>query len=356
MRILGLIVSYKNGVNSIFNRRIMSHSDYPVGYLLCRIFQGETLDNISRILCNCINECPMAEEPLTQDSIEEAERYILTALLYDDFYPAQALAQGSFIRCMENYRALDSESMVRFWHQELERVHTEPMLFTNIGFDTVGNYLRLCFNNYYIDLCYAVDLFSSMAAVKSDTATGAEKDRYKELCESLNCWGMVPGIEMQTISDPNSMEFSYRFIISSFLAMAVFEFTHIEEATMKIIRCQNPDCGKFFIAKRSSAKYCDFPAPQARGRTCHDYYPQFVYRTKLQNNELDHLVKNASSRLYMSKIRHPENATEISALISTLQIEAPHKKQAVMENKMTITKFREWLNTLRCQKGAPEYE
>jgi hypothetical protein len=38
----------------------------------------------------------MDNAALTQDNIEEAERYVLSALLYDDFYPAQRIAQGSF--------------------------------------------------------------------------------------------------------------------------------------------------------------------------------------------------------------------------------------------------------------------
>ena len=34
---------------------------YPVGDLLCRIFQGETLYNISRIVRNCVSVYPMRD-------------------------------------------------------------------------------------------------------------------------------------------------------------------------------------------------------------------------------------------------------------------------------------------------------
>lgn len=104
MRTNGLMISYDGGKNHILTPRYEKDSSYPVGNLMCLIFQGEILDNISRILYNCINACPMSNDSLTQDSIEDAEHYVLSSLLYDDFYPAQRIAQGSFIRVIERYR------------------------------------------------------------------------------------------------------------------------------------------------------------------------------------------------------------------------------------------------------------
>ena len=97
MRTNGLIISYEDGKNRVLTSRYEEDSSYPVGNLMCLIFQGKILDDISRILHNCIYAYPMNEDALTQDSIEEAERYVLSSLLYDDFYPAQRIAQGSFI-------------------------------------------------------------------------------------------------------------------------------------------------------------------------------------------------------------------------------------------------------------------
>ena len=54
-------------------------------------------------------------------------------------------------------------------------------------------------------------------------------------------------------------------------AMAVFEFSHLTASATKVVRCQNPECRKFFTAKRTSAKYCPFLSPQNPGRTCNDY-------------------------------------------------------------------------------------
>ena len=68
MRVSGLIISYKNGMNVLTGTSV---TEYPVGDLLCRVFQGETLDNITRILRNCINACPMRDNFLTQDEIED---------------------------------------------------------------------------------------------------------------------------------------------------------------------------------------------------------------------------------------------------------------------------------------------
>ena len=151
MRENGLALRYSNGINTVLGRR---ESGYPVGDLLCRIYQGETLYNISQIVRNCIGACPMRDNELTQDEVEQAEDYIMQTLMYDDFYPAQRLAQGSFIRCMENYRALDSKTAGWLLWQEKQRSAEDDRLFKDIGFGTVGEFLRLCFNNYLIDLIH----------------------------------------------------------------------------------------------------------------------------------------------------------------------------------------------------------
>ena len=320
MRVSGLTVIYKDGVNTVLGAGRRQGSEYPVGDLLCRIFQGETLYNISRILRNCIDSCPLNAGALTQDS-----------------------------------RALDSETVVLLLAKEQARANSGLTPYSDFGYDDVGGYLRLCFNSYYVDLINALGFFNVMAAVKSGTAGQEEQDGLDSFLEAFQDPYAVPGIELQTIFDPAAGGFRYSYIISSFLAMALFEFTHIEESTVKVLRCQNPECGKFFTAKRSSARYCGFPSPQAPCRTCSDYYPQHMYRKKLRESELDRLVKNASSRLYMDRRRHPEAGEELFDLITMLQAEAPAKKNAVMDKSMTVTQFKEWLGSLRRKKGENDY-
>ena len=79
MRVNGLTLIYKDGINTVLSNNSAS---YPVGDLLCRIFQGETLYNISRIVRNCVSVYPMQDILLSQDEIEQAEDYILQSLMY----------------------------------------------------------------------------------------------------------------------------------------------------------------------------------------------------------------------------------------------------------------------------------
>ena len=348
MRVSGLIISYKNGMNVLTGNSV---TEYPVGDLLCRIFQGKTLDNITRILRNCINACPMRDNLLTQDEIEDAEHYIIQALLYDDFKPAQQLAQGSFIRCMECYRALDSRTAGQLLYQERARADESDMLFKAIGFDTVGDFLRLSYNNYIIDLYNALTLFTGMASVKSGTASPEEQATYDEIRQQLNNPDAVPGIEMRTAYDAGREEFSYSYVISSFLAMAVFEFSHLTIAATKVVRCHNPECRKFFTAKRINAKYCPFPAPQNSGRSCNDYYPQLAHRSKVKADALREMEKRAFCRLYNDKRRHPEATVEIEGLLRTLQIESPGRRDRVLIGALSEAEYQAWLNTIRREKG-----
>ena len=68
MRKNGLYIKYKNGINTLlFTNQSIS---YPAGAVLCQIFQGETLYNISGILLNCINHCDFGSNNLTPDEID----------------------------------------------------------------------------------------------------------------------------------------------------------------------------------------------------------------------------------------------------------------------------------------------
>lgn len=355
MQTNGLMISYESGKNHVLTSRFEKDSSYPVGNLMCLIFQGETLDNIRRILYNCINVCPMSNDALTQDSIEDAENYVLSSLLYDDFCPAQRIAQGSFIRVAEQYRALDNQSMSRLLQEELLRVNELNMPFNNIGFSNVGTFLRLCFNNYYVDLVNALSFFNALSATLSGSANEQEKATYNELLDSLQNPDIVPEIEIKSILD-TSGRMSNFYVINSFLSLVMFEFAHIESSDVVIRRCQNPDCGKFFTAKRSDAKYCSFPSPQNPVQPCKNYYPQLMHSKKLKENELARLIKNTYGRLYNQKRRHPDSADDVTKLISTLQIEADNKKLEVINNRMTKKDFETWLKSLTIMKGEDSYD
>jgi hypothetical protein len=297
----------------------------------------------------------MNKDALTQDSIEGAEDYVLKALLYDDFYPAQRIAQGSFIRVIEQYRALDSQSKSRHLQEELLRVSENNMLFNDIGFSNVGTFLRLCFNNYFIDLDNACRFFTYLSATLSGSANEQEKATYNELLSSLQNPDIVPGIEVNFMLDSSGRMNNF-YVINSFLSLVMFEFAHIESSDVVIRRCQNPDCGKFFTAKRSDAKYCSFPSPQNSMRLCKNYYPQLLHSKKIKENEMARLIKNAYGRLYNQKRRHPDRADDVTKLIRALQIEADNKKLEVIKNRMTKKDFETWLKSLTIMKGEDTYD
>lgn len=346
----GLTIFYKDGINHILTSEFEEYSCYPVGKLMCQIFQGKILYDIKEILQNCLNDCPLSEDALTQDSIEEAERYVLSALLYDDFYPAQRLAQGSFIRVMEDYRALDTSSMKRILRAELHRCKEAEMPFNDIGFLDVGTFLRLCFNNYYVDLMNAISFFTALANVLSGSTNEQKMIEYQDLLDVLQNPDIIPEIQVKS-SVRSTGKIENFYVINSFLSFVIFEFAHIENSEVVIRRCQNPACGKFFTAKRSDAKYCYFPSPQNPSRLCREYYPQFLHRTKLKENELDRLVKNAFSRLYNQRRRHSDRADEVSNLIRELQINAEDNKQNVRQGILDMKDFKTWLESLTPTKG-----
>ena len=345
MRVNGLIVSYENGINTILEPIRMQ---FPVGSIPCMIFQGETIDNITRILWGCINGCPMKDDLLSSKGIEDAEHYILEILLYDDFIPAQRIAQGSFIRIMEFYRAIDPSTVDHILQIERTRAAESDLLpYKDVGVETIGSFLRLCFNNYVIDLENALELFTSMAAVRSESANEDELQHYRDICNALRDSSIIPGIEMRTSYNSDDGSFSYRYVLSSFLALTVFEFSHMCDAGVKIRRCRNPECKKFFTAKSKKAMYCSFPSPQQHDRRCSEYYPQISYRLKQKRNDALRLEKNALGRLYNDKRRNPIYKDEINRLIQEIQIQSPGKRLSIAEGTLPLHEYKSWLDTFR---------
>lgn len=353
MRVYGLPIIYEKGINHV---AVTPSIEFAVGELLCQMFQGDVLDDISRIVRNCINTCPMKTTELTQDAIEEAEQYVLETLLYCDFAPARFLSQGSFIRCMEFYRAKDSRTLFRNLQMELQRSMEYNGLFKITALETVDDFLKLCFNNYIIDLINGCSFFTSLAAMKSGDADHDECASYREICGNLQTEGIVPGIEMRTTYDLASGKFTHTYILSSFSAFVLFEFSHLDEAKMRIRRCQNPECKKFFTAKRINAKYCRFPCPQNPVRSCDEYYPQLLYRTNVKRDELKRMEKNTYGRLYNSRRRHPEDEKAINESLKELQLHSREKQEAVMNGKIPVKEYEIWLKSLKRMKGEMDDE
>lgn len=257
---------------------------------------------------------------------------------------------------MEYYRALDSKTAGRILWQEKQRAEEYDGLFEDIGFGTVGEFLRLCYNNYLIDLSMGIDLFLVTSAVWAGDASEEEKVRYAELCSALCNEGIIPATQMLTSYDAGSGSFRHTYIINSFLAMAVFEFSHLAETATRIVRCQNPECRKFFTAKRNTAKYCGNPAPQCPGRNCNDYYPQMLHRDKVRSDDLVRLVKNAKCRLYNVQRRHPETASYVGGLLDSLMMYADEKKRQVLDGTLPKSEFSAWLDSHRLEEGDSSYE
>ncbi len=346
----GLTVCYDYGENSVSISEDGLGQKFAVGELPCKILQHEVVEEISRVFFNCIRNYPRHGENFSQEEVEIAERYVLSALSFCDFIPAQHLAQGSFIRNMEWYRALDPESANRLLIAELERAKDTDFLLTDIGFENMGRFLNLCFNDYIIDLSNAIELFTVFSATETGTASREEQDLFKELCEGLAVDGKVPGIEMRMGYDLAKGNYTSSYVINSFLAFVVFEFSHYQDSPKRVMRCQNPECGCFFMASRSTAKYCDFPSPQKPSQTCKVFYPQHTYREKEKADYLGHLEKNACCRLYVDRSRHPEAYDEISKLIRNLRTYSFEKKKEVMEGRMAKSEYQQWLDSFQRNK------
>ncbi len=320
--------------------------DYPLGMLSCRIFQGETYRDLSCVIRKKVLMYPDSDTLYSASALGEAKEYITQCFRHDEFQPASHLGLASFIRIMNTISYYDPDEYL--YQIECEFEQENELMIPVSAVLTVKDFLKLCYDFYLVDLVNGHDAFVALASIQAGMNAGADN----EVCSRFVAKTKeLPAVEMKLVYDPEKTTFNPIYRVTSFEAYMGLEYMRMLDQNVKFRRCQNPACGKFFVAQRTTAKYCDFPSPQNEQKTCKELYPQIVSREKMTRDILLKSIRGAQSRLYNVRRRHPEQYEEINKFLDEIEAQRESMSEKVVTGELTVTDFNRWLESLKIKKA-----
>ena len=320
--------------------------DYPLGMLSCRIFQGETYRDLSCVVRNYVLMYPDSDTPYSASALGEAKEYITQCFQYGEFRPASHLGLASFVRIMDTISYFDPDEYLYQIEDAFEQGN--ELMIPVSAVLTVKDFLELCYDFYLVDLVNGHDAFVALASIQAGINAGDDNELCSRFVEETK---KLPAVEMKLVYDPEKMTFNSIYRVTSFQAYMALEYMRMMDQNVKFRRCQNPACGKFFVAQRTTAKYCDFPSPQNEQKTCKELYPQIVSREKMTRDILLKSIRGAQSRLYNVRRRHPEQYEEVNKFLDEIEAQRESMSEKVVTGELTVTDFNSWLESLKIKKA-----
>jgi hypothetical protein len=212
---------------------------------------------------------------------------------------------------------------------------------------SMKDFLSLCFDLYLVDLINGHDAFAALASIQAGVNSDSNNEVYARFVEETK---NLPAVEMKLVFDPVTRAFNPIYRVTSFQAYMALEYMQMLDQNVKFRRCQNPACGKFFVAQRTTAKYCDFPSPQNELKTCKELYPQVASREKTTKDAVLKSIRGAQSRLYNVRRRHPEQSEAINRFLDEIDARKESMSEKVVTGEITLADFNKWLESLTIKK------
>lgn len=125
-------------------------------------------------------------------------------------------------------------------------------------------------------------------------------------------------------------------------------FLHMLQNEARVNVCQN--CGRYFFpTKRSDAKYCSFPSPQDKLKTCSEYGTQKLWYDKLKNDETAKKARCVASGKQRLVRRYPD-IPAYKNMLDYFSKENKAWKVAVLSGEKTSEAYMKWLCEIQEKK------
>ena len=351
MKNIGLSIEYSEGKSTILN--IPDTKIYTAGEILCDLMAGNSLYILLRKVRVYPFCFPDGDDPITPDNVDFGEQFVVRGLLgdFDEDPVAAQLSASLFYRTIERHRSLIGRSQ-----KELDAYISErnAEIAADVRWDYIGEGLQLrnmhgflmtCYAEYLVDVIDSINFFESLAAVMSGTETEFDKEQVKWLNELLSKQESIKGVETTIRYDAKKDSYGLVYNFNSLLALVVFEYIQMKNNGVRLMKCQNPDCGRYFIAKRKTAMYCSYPAPQDEKRSCKKVYPQITSQRRRNGDAARKAYRNTQSKLIHRRTANPD-IEKYRQNVDDLQKKYKEKKEAVDNGTMSLKEFKDWLNSM----------
>ncbi|MCH4034722.1 MAG: DUF6076 domain-containing protein [Lachnospiraceae bacterium] len=350
----GLTIRYENGTNTIVDLNV--NRTYKAGELLCELLQGdseEILRSWPRLFITHYNRIADDVDPYNIDlAISDVEHKISS--IEEDMPLTVCMLKAIFCREIDRFRtvidrneqevdALEAKMNNELYDNDVRQIFIPG----TIHFDDMGGYLKACYFNYLADVLDGTLFFYAAAAKETNKMVEGQDEQYERVLTELETSDHIDGLQVKIQYDRDSKKFSTVYEIQSMRALLAFEFVHMQDCGTMIKQCQNPECGKYFVARRKNAIYCNYPSPQNYQRTCHEVYPQIKSEQKRKKDQLNDMFRKAQSRLLMNMKRHPESKDYYEEKKQKLVTGRFEKEQAIQNGEMSMKEYKNWLDQFR---------
>lgn len=137
-----------------------------------------------------------------------------------------------------------------------------------------------------------------------------------------------------------NVSFEYVCYNTRDMLVAVIDEVFKNKPSAVIMKCQN--CGKFFIPKNSTAKYCDRISPQFENKTCKQAMDS-IKKEQALNDPTKRLQKNIYNTLYSSYSN--KKTKDNKKMLDDFKKENIVKKAKYKSGKITQEEYIKWLKS-----------
>lgn len=337
----GLSVIYDEKQNEVIDAK--KPKTYPIGGMISE-FTNLNAPKIKDVIMACSN----LSEPATVENSVTALMEIYDKM-FDEFEPVQAIMtateflytfQDWFEACRTN-RVDDFLNMVKKTSNSdnINKYIFESTNYTEPGGETVEQLLctaYLCFSSTYTLVTYAFYQIIQLEGHYTEEGGSAAIELIETM---LSDQPDLQHIDFRIMAIDGN--FSPMYTIKSALSLLLFETIHCVEKNVDFTKCAN--CGKVFVPEgRKDIKYCSYPSPQKKEKSCREIGAQIARQNKEKNDVFTHEYRRVYSRLKMAKKRHPGNLKYTTALENFAQ-EANEWKTNLRNGLTTMEQFTKWI-------------
>lgn len=337
MNDVGLTVDFDGKVNQVFaNGEVTS---YPIGEMMCEYARLVPSD-----LKQLLLECPHQSEPMDSDLYADTMMWLYVASCKAFGIIAGHMIATEFssvVRDLRNCSEDERKEMLQDMNKSEGKSSIKDFIledtgYTEFGCETVAQLLLsayMVFASIYASFRHSFNIVVSEAEVEEKHAL-ALWSFYSDNHDFQHFTFRILNVEG---------EFRSVYTIQSSMSLALFEIAHSMDANTIFVKCKN--CGNYFVpARRSDAKYCDYPSPQQKTKTCKEIGAQIARANKEKNDAATKQYRKLYMQMKMASRRNPQQA-ELRERLHRLTSEAKAWRKEMMDGTKDTKEFLAWLES-----------
>ncbi len=333
---LGLPVIYDGKKYTVlWNKETL---EYPVGGLICelsRLHPG--------ILKEVFDNYPDRDKPNTRENASNGLCWVFEKMKDVLTLPVhQAIVAGELACYHEEYYDKPEEQrhiLLQFLNEDSGTGNSEikKYILKDTGTevfidDTVGHYLSCLFAELASSLVMAIAAFqkiintSDEKAINLFIALASDKIQFQKIDYKI----VVLEGELSSI-----------YTIGNGVSLFMFEVQHMLEHEVFPKKCKN--CGEYFVPTgRKDARYCTYPSPQNKEKTCREIGARAARAKKEKEDDATREYRRKYMRLKMATRRNPDSLVANRKLEAFIQ-DAEQWQNKVKSGEVSESEYIEWL-------------